>query len=40
MLARCIADPQFTRRPRHAVADVIRFHMLLIAAGYPDANEL
>jgi hypothetical protein len=38
-LARCLADPRSPERIRHTVADMIRFRMLLIAAGYPDAND-
>jgi hypothetical protein len=38
-LARCIADPRLPERVHHAVADMIRFRVLLIAAGYPDAND-
>src|SRR5215212_10608050 len=38
-LARCIADPRAPDRVRHTVADMIRFRVLLIAAGYPDAND-
>jgi hypothetical protein len=38
-LARCIADPRAPERVHHTVADMIRFRVLLIAAGYPDAND-
>jgi hypothetical protein len=38
-LARCIADPRSPGRVRHTLADMIRFRVLLIAAGYPDAND-
>jgi hypothetical protein len=38
-LARCLADPRDPRRARHTVAEMIRFRALLIAAGYPDAND-
>jgi hypothetical protein len=38
-LARCIADPRSPARVRHTVAEMIRFRMLLIAAGYPDGND-
>lgn len=38
-LARCIADPRDPGRVRHTVIDMIRFRVLLIAAGYPDAND-
>jgi hypothetical protein len=38
-LARCLADPRAPDRIRHTLAEMIRFRMLLIAAGYPDAND-
>lgn len=38
-LARCLADPRAPERIRHTLAEMIRFRMLLIAAGYPDAND-
>jgi hypothetical protein len=38
-LARCIADPRAPERVHHTVADMISFRVLLIAAGYPDAND-
>jgi hypothetical protein len=38
-LARCIADPRAPERVHHTVAEMIRFRVLLIAAGYPDAND-
>src|SRR3954470_24788150 len=38
-LARCIEDPRAPERLHHTVADMIRFRVLLIAAGYPDAND-
>jgi hypothetical protein len=38
-LARCIADPRSPGRVHHTLADMIRFRVLLIAAGYPDAND-
>ncbi len=38
-LARCLVDPRSPERIRHTVADMIRFRVLLIAAGYPDAND-
>jgi Transposase DDE domain group 1 len=38
-LARCIEDPRSPERIRHTLADMIRFRVLLIAAGYPDAND-
>lgn len=38
-LAGCIADPRAPERVRHSLAEMIRFRALLIAAGYPDAND-
>jgi hypothetical protein len=38
-LARCLEDPRSPARVRHALAEMIRFRVLLIAAGYPDAND-
>jgi hypothetical protein len=38
-LARCLADPRSPERIHHTVAEMIRFRVLLIAAGYPDAND-
>jgi hypothetical protein len=38
-LARCIEDPRAPERVRHTLAEMIRFRALLIAAGYPDADD-
>jgi hypothetical protein len=38
-LARCIEDPRAPDRIEHALAEMIRFRALLIAAGYEDAND-
>jgi hypothetical protein len=38
-LAACIKDPRTPARVRHSLADMIRYRMLLIAAGYPDGND-
>jgi hypothetical protein len=38
-LARCLGDPRAPERARHSLAEMIRFRALLIAAGYPDAND-
>ena len=38
-LARCLADPRDPQRVHHTVVEMIRFRTLLIAAGYPDAND-
>ena len=36
-LAGCLSDPRDPDRIRHTLAEMIRFRMLTIAAGYPDA---
>jgi hypothetical protein len=38
-LARCIEDPRAPERVHHTLAEMIRFRALLIAAGYPDADD-
>jgi len=38
-LARCLTDPRAPERVRHTLAEMIRFRVLSIAAGYPDAND-
>jgi hypothetical protein len=38
-LACCIADPRAPERVRHGLAEMIRYRALMIAAGYPDAND-
>jgi hypothetical protein len=38
-LARCIEDPRSPRRVHQTLAEMIRFRVLLIAVGYPDAND-
>jgi hypothetical protein len=38
-LARCLEDPRAPARVTHQLAEMIRFRALLIAAGYPDAND-
>jgi hypothetical protein len=38
-LAACIDDPRTPERVRHGVADILRFRMLMIAAGYEDGND-
>jgi hypothetical protein len=38
-LARCIEDPRSPERVHHTLAEMIRFRVLLIAAGYADAND-
>ena len=38
-LAACVADPRDPDRVRHSVADILRFRMLMIAAGYEDGND-
>jgi hypothetical protein len=38
-LAACIEDPRSPARIVHRLADIIRFRLLLIAAGYEDGND-
>jgi hypothetical protein len=38
-LARCLSDPRAPERVRHSIVEMIRFRVLLIAAGYPDADD-
>jgi hypothetical protein len=38
-LVSCIEDPRAPGQVRHTLLDIIRFRVLLIAAGYPDAND-
>ena len=38
-LAACIGDPRMPERVQHSVADIPRFRMLMIAAGYEDGND-
>ena len=38
-LAGCIEDPRDPAAVRHSLAEMIRFRALLIACGYPDAND-
>jgi hypothetical protein len=38
-LARSLEDPRSPGRVHHTLAEMIRFRVLLIAAGYPDAND-
>ena len=35
-LARCLTDPRAPGQVRHTLAEMIRFRVLLIAAGYAD----
>src|ERR671932_833609 len=38
-LAACIDDPRAPERVRHGIASILRFRMLMIAAGYEDGND-
>src|SRR3712207_399673 len=38
-LAGCIDDPRAPERVRHGLAGILRFRMLMIAAGYEDGND-
>jgi len=38
-LAACLDDPRMPERVQHGVADILRFRLLMIAAGYEDGND-
>lgn len=38
-LAACIKDPRAPDRITHSLADMIRFRLMMIAAGYEDGND-
>jgi hypothetical protein len=38
-LAACIDDPRAPERVRHGIATILRFRLLMIAAGYEDGND-
>jgi len=38
-MASCIADPRAPDQITHGLADIIRFRLLMIAAGYEDGND-
>lgn len=38
-LAACIDDPRAPERIRHGLAEMLRFRLLMIAAGYEDGND-
>ena len=38
-LAACMEDPRAPERVRHGMADILRFRLLMIAAGYEDGND-
>src|SRR3954447_1395964 len=38
-LATCIRDPRAPERVVHGLDEIIRFRMLMIAAGYEDGND-
>ena len=38
-LASCLVDPRAAERVVHRVAEIIRFRMLMIAAGYEDGTR-
>src|SRR5512132_483987 len=38
-LTACIDDPRDPESTVHTLADIIRFRLLMIAAGYEDAND-
>jgi hypothetical protein len=38
-LAGCIDDPRAQKQVVHGLADMIRFRVMMIAAGYEDSND-
>ena len=38
-MAACIVDPRAPDQITHSLADIIRFRLLMIAAGYEDGND-
>jgi hypothetical protein len=38
-LANCLVDPRAPERVVHRLAEIIRFRMLMIAAGFEDGND-
>ena len=38
-LAACLADPRAPDQVTHSLADIIRFRLLMIGAGYEDGND-
>jgi hypothetical protein len=38
-LAACLQDPRLPDQITHSLADIIRFRLLMIAAGYEDGND-
>src|SRR6516162_861634 len=38
-LASCLKDPRMPAKVMHRVAEIIRFRLLMIAAGYEDGND-
>lgn len=38
-LAAVVVDPRTPEKVRHSVTDILRFRMLMIAAGYEDGND-
>jgi len=38
-LAACIGDPRAPERIQHRLAEMLRFRLLMIAAGYEDGND-
>ena len=38
-LASCVDDPRAPCKVQHSLEEIIRFRILMIAAGYEDAND-
>ena len=39
VIARCLPDPREPGKVRHSLEDIIRFRIMMIAAGYEDCND-
>lgn len=39
VLASCVADPRDPGKEQHSLDDIIRFRVMMIAAGYEDGND-
>ena len=39
VVAKCLLDPREPGKVRHSLADIIRFRIVMVAAGYEDGND-
>lgn len=39
LVAKCLTDPRDPVKVRHSLEDIIRFRIMMIAAGYEDGND-